>query len=253
MSRPPRTARNQPEPHFDLATLTRLDPALIVPRKGDDRFASFMLALALVFNDLKGVALFAQWLEPSRPTRPEISQHAGQWRGLDLQLHRLAVSLVRELLTLIEAFKDQATGERLKALLTSADPKVRRDWRDLVSVATGSGDESDTQFARVVEQIRHNIAFHYYQPKRLVAGFRGFFFDNQQSAANEHAFCSFGRNMEETRFYYADAALEGALSSIQGPDFLRSFRRVRDATNHAIAHLVEEYSRDARQASTPAK
>jgi hypothetical protein len=62
--RPSRIARKPKEPHFDLAPLTRLDPALIVPVKGDDRFAGFMLALALVFNDLKGVALFGQWLNP---------------------------------------------------------------------------------------------------------------------------------------------------------------------------------------------
>jgi len=249
MSRPSRIARKPKEPHFDLAPLTRLDPALIVPVKGDDRFAGFMLALALVFNDLKGVALFGQWLKPSRPSQPEISQHTGQWRGLDLQLHRLAVSLIRELLTLIEEFQDEATGERVEVLLSTAPPSVRRDWSDLVSVATGSGDDSDTRFARTIEQIRHNIAFHYHQPKRLVAGFRAFFFASRRSAANEHAYCSFGRNMEETRFYYADAAIEGALSSMQGPGFLPSFSRVRDATNRALAHLLEEYSKTARRVS----
>jgi hypothetical protein len=249
MSRPTKVAPKRAEPHFELAPLTGLDPALIVPKDGDDRLAAFMLALALVFNDLKGIALFGQWMLPSRPKEPEISQHCGQWRGMDLQLHRLAVSLIRELLTLIEAFKGEATGKRVEALLSSAAPRTRRDWRDLVAVATGSGDESDRRFAKVVEQVRHNVAFHYYQPRRLVAGFRTFFFEAPPSASNEHAYCSFGRNMEETRFYYADAAIEGALKSIQGPDFLGSFDRVRKATNNALAHLLEEYSRRARRTS----
>ena len=76
---------------FDLAPLTKLDPDLVLPRNGDDRLPSFMLALALVFNDLKGLALFGQWLTHSKPPDGEISGHSGQWRGLDLQIHRLLV------------------------------------------------------------------------------------------------------------------------------------------------------------------
>lgn len=215
-----------------------------------------MLALALVFNDLKGLALIGQWLLPSRPTERDISPHSGEWRGLDLQIHRLVVALIRELLGLLDEFEDEARGAEVRRLLQRASARVRSDWSDLLRIATGKGDATSGKFAKVLVQVRNNVAFHYAQPKSLLTGYRAHFFKAPRNPANAHAYCSLGQNMERTRFYFADAAVEGALASMQesmgpGTTFLRSLSRARDATNHTLAFLLEEYTRPARLPGAP--
>ena len=60
----------------------------------------------------------------------------------------------------------------MKMLVTRAQLpyELKWAWQDLVKVATGKGTQSDREFARLVERIRHSAAFHYYEPKQLVAG-----------------------------------------------------------------------------------
>ena len=235
---------------FPLAPLIKLDPHLIVPPNGDDRFSMFMLALAVVFNDLKGVYLLAEFIAPLEPPVREVSGHAGQWRGLDLQVHRIRIGLIHELLQLIEEFKLEAMSEEINSLLQNAPRKTKSDWTDLVSISLKKGQPSERAFARRLVQIRNNVAFHYHQPKRLVAGYRDHFFNSPKNPSNEYAYCSIGENMEETRFYFGDAAISGALASLQGEtaqkDFLPALIRVSESINRALEHILEEYTRPAR-------
>jgi len=63
-----------------------------------------------------------------------------------------------------------------------------------------------------VMKIRNSIAYHYYQPKKLVQGYK----KHSSSPRSEHnalAYSSFGKNMEESRFYFADAAAEHAVNT----------------------------------------
>lgn len=153
---------------------------------------------------------------------------------------------------MIEEFREEALGPDVDKLLRRAPERTRTDWSDLVSIACRRGDATDGKFAKVLIQIRNNVAFHYAQPKPLAAGFRAHFFESPPNPTNEHAYCSFGRNMERTRFYFADAAVQGALKDIQesmGPNnaFIKNLARARDAMNRALAHLIEEYTRPARK------
>jgi hypothetical protein len=108
--RPPTAPPKIGQPNnVDLAPLTNLDPEALVPRTGNDRLASFMLALAVVFNDLKGLSVMHLSLAHLKPTTTTISPELGNWSGLDLQIHRMSMGLLHECLTLIETFSDVVT------------------------------------------------------------------------------------------------------------------------------------------------
>jgi hypothetical protein len=154
----------------------------------------------------------------------------------------------RELFTLIEAFPDDANGLQMQLILKKMPPKARAHWTDLVRVALNQSGVSDKKFKTILTKIRANLSFHYYQPKQLVAGYRRHFYESGAQPGNAHAYASMGKNMERTRFYFADAAIQGSLELLQdSKGFLPRLKTGSDAANHAIRFLLEEYLRPARR------
>jgi hypothetical protein len=206
----PRTPSGQPS-RFELPEPSKFDPEKIIRPKGDDPFAMFMLALAVVFNDHKGLFLLSDGIDSLKPPDGEISAHAGEWHGLNMQIYRLRIGMFRELFTLIETFLTEANGPQMQRILKRIPPGARVHWEDLVRVALDKGGVSDKKFKTILVKIRANLSFHYYQPKQLVAGYRRHFFESEVQPGNAHAYASLGKNMERTRFYFADAAIQGSL------------------------------------------
>jgi hypothetical protein len=231
---------------YELAPLRRFDPKKVVPEAGNDPLATFLLALAVVYDDLKGLYLLRSSHLKSKPPDKEISANAGQWRGMDIQLERYVIALVHELMVLMEVFAIQANGHDVSAWMTKAPASVRTKWQNLVRIATGAKAKGgDAIFSKTLLQIRNSIASHYYQPKTLVAGYRKHFFTAQKSASNEAAYASLGKNMEETRFYYADAALQAAITNLSGnigeKEFARRVRKVVDDINESLEYVLRRH------------
>lgn len=237
---------------FEFAPLSRFDPAKIIPEQGGDHAATFILALALAFNDLKGLLSFREAVLPAKPADEKaIAPDSGEWAGVSLQLHRLLVAHLHELLLLIKDFEHEALGSEVKAIVKNASRRTRDEWNDLVKIALGKGGSLDTDFARVLMLTRNNAVYHYNQPKPLVAGYRRHFFKTTQKPTNEHAFASIGQNMERTRFYFADAAVEGALAELLGKmddaKFSKQLVTTIKAVNHALHFIVSEYIKRAQR------
>ena len=80
-----------------LLDLSKYDPEKIIPRKDTHPFAMFMLALALIYNDHKGLFILSELLRTmATPPDGELSAHAGEFTGLDIQIYRLRVGMFRE-------------------------------------------------------------------------------------------------------------------------------------------------------------
>lgn len=242
------TQRKRAVPGEGLAPLRGFSPKLIVDVSGKDRLQQFILALALVFNDLKGLLYWRELYLPFQPGDGfEISAPAGEWRGMDLQFRRLLLAHLYELLELINAYNDVARGEKIESMLSHAHPATRRQWSDLVKVATGVGTPRDKAFARILKLTRHQVAFHYYQPGTIVTGFREWFYDSPKRPENSQAFVSIGKTMEATRFFFADAAVQGALNGMVRDQHLREDRFQKaltnavDSANNALRFLVVSY------------
>jgi hypothetical protein len=66
-----------------LASLTKLEPEKLVSKAGKDSLAEFVLALSLVFNDLKGIVNWRDHLALQQPEEGVISAEPGEWIGFD--------------------------------------------------------------------------------------------------------------------------------------------------------------------------
>jgi hypothetical protein len=238
--------------HFDLSDLVGMDAAKIVAPSGDDPFQAFMLTLALIFNDLKGLIMFADAFRDYKPQdENEVSASAGEWWGVDMQVHRLSIGLIRELLDVLKAFESQARDPRIAAMFRKTSPQARRDWDALLRVATDHGDEGDREFRLTLVKIRSHGTFHYGQTKPLVDGFRRHFFSGKKGKAYERAFRSSGPELRRARFFFADAAVQSLLQAFQGKSprdakaFLKKLRRTREQVYRTLGFLVNSYTDDA--------
>ncbi len=234
----------------ELAALTEITPEALVPRTGDDELASFMLALAVFFSDLKGLLLLQEMLEQAPPDEG-VSPASGEWRGLVIQLQKLMYGALRELFDLMKKHDHLTDDRELMRLFKKKPASAKRRWTQLVAVSRGRGDDSGNRFIKVLIKIRNNLAFHYGQSKQLVAGFRRHFYELPSSEDNRFAYASLGSTLGATRFYYADAAVQKAMQILSGEkgtgldaNTRRELRRVLDA----VGNLLDAYVKRAFRA-----
>lgn len=239
---------------FQLAPAMKCAPEKLLSPSEEDRLQIFLLALAVVYNDLKGLQLMHDELQTCKPPPAEISPSSGQWIGLEMQVHRYIVGLMHELLKLLASFEAEVGGPDIARWIKSAHPSVRKRWRNIVSIASGGRGSGDKSFTRVLVMIRNNAVFHYYQPRLLARGYRKHFFEDPPAMYNEHAYVSLGRNMAQTRFFYADAAMQGAMSTIMAEfgegAFARRVIRLASDINHVLECLLRHHAQASEATAT---
>jgi hypothetical protein len=232
-----------------LAPLTNLEPEKLVSKDGKDSLAEFILALSLVFNDLKGIVNWRDYImSQPHPDENTLSPELGEWIGFEMQTNRLLVAQLHELLRLIQEFEDTVEGDEIQRIIKKAPAPTRRRWDEIVRIATGKGSKGDDIFSKILVKVRNNASYHYYQPKALLAGFREFFYKSPKNLGNEMALASIGNNMEQTRFYFADAAMQASLISLtENPKkFAKRFGEVIHDVNQALAYIIGQYIRRAK-------
>jgi hypothetical protein len=243
-------------PVFGLAPLRTIDPARLLSKDKATPFESFMLTLALFYNDWKGLAWMKEAiLEPQRPG-PALTAYRGQWAGLLIQIARLQFGTLHEFMNLLKVEREVAEGREVGLLIASI-PKASRDsWKTLVAIALGKGANQDP-LANALVRIRNAVAFHYHQPKTLVRGFQDYFFQNPIEDKNAAAYYSIGDDMEATRFYYADAAANMAVKS-QGDaagaqDLSERASKAGNEVNKALATMLQRYLSERSRGPAPGK
>ena len=236
-----------------------IKPHRLINKTKEESIETFFLTLAVIFNDIKGLMFFHITLmnDYRTPKADEVSPHAGERGGLVIQIHKLIASTVREFL---EFIKENATVLALcefDLLLQALPEDFKNRWNEMVTIAMGKSSNS-SEFSRVLQQIRHNISFHYYGAgPNLRKGFIDCFLTDSPLPQRESALYSIGDKMETTRFYYADAALEQYIATTTNkaagdtrqtdpafaPDYLKSLAQMLDSMNAVIARLLKEYLR----------
>lgn len=230
---------------FGLAPLSEV-PAAQLLRGPDDAVGQFFLALALGFNDLKGLVFADETLKNlGAPPPAEVSPHAGQFFGMRVQIFRWMAGLVHEVIALIKKQESALASAELQELVRTLRKEHRDCWTMLVAVAKGHPGRATAE-SKLLVQIRNNVAFHYYDPKMLARGYANVFTspnDERQRAA----MVSLGPTMQATRFYFADAAAQAAMRAI-GTGTINAEADERIAllaqiANQALAPLVEAFVR----------
>lgn len=190
--------------------LREIPPSRLFKKDVKDRTANFFLVLAVVYNDLKGIILLQELFVSTyrKPDIKEISIHSGEYGGLHIQLTRLLIGIVYEFFEFLKENEDILSTAEFNDALNATNSSIRDGWNDIVNVALNKSAEK-SGFTHNLELIRNNISFHYNQSgKELRQAFCNIFFKRDKIGVNNAAYYSVGEDMNETRFFYADAATE---------------------------------------------
>jgi len=136
-----------------------------------------------------------------------------------MQLHamRLIYSLFRETMYLIKGREEVVSSKMFQSIIQSLSPEDKKYWAALVESAMDINNTA-TEFNRFLGIIRNKLTFHYVDMEPLIDGYKQHFM-GQDNHKLQDAFISRGLSMSENRFYFADAAIEGALkNSREGKD-----------------------------------
>lgn len=218
-----------PCPDFELAPLTKLQRNLLLPKAGEPPTESqakrFALVLSLAFNDLKALSWSYYQLQKGKPPDTEVSAYNGEWAGISGSLTRMANGVLFELANLIQANASILTWEPLKRVESMMPTASASAWRVLLDVALEK--KTKKKLSLFLRECRNEFAFHYdNKGDVLMEGYRRYFGRPPGQPTSDHAYVSLGKNMEATRFYYADAAVVCILQSKMekfsiGPDDTR--------------------------------
>lgn len=233
-------AKSPPDcPDFELAPLVPFPPEVFA--REFHAADAFVLALALAFNDMKGVQWLIVQLDKCKP-EPKVDPASGQWQGMRLQTTRLTLLVLHEVLKAIETadhdhiLEDADFTEALKRI----NIRYRDDWNELLALAKDA--PSSSPMRKYITRVRHTFAAHYYQPSALWAGYQEFFFEQPRNAFNAAALASFGTRVEATRFYFADAAAQMGQALLDpSDDLVKQMRNYVLRMFQGLRFLIEAY------------
>lgn len=99
--------------------LREIPPSRLFSENEKDDLANFFLVLAVIFNDIKGLLSFQELLvdKYGRPEPGEKSVHAGEFWGLHIQLTRLLLGTLHEVLKFLEQHQKEISSPEFKAIL----------------------------------------------------------------------------------------------------------------------------------------
>jgi hypothetical protein len=198
----------------------------------------FMLALALVYNDLRDLwimrmLVFEGKVSPEPPT-PALGEYAGRL----IREIRLAAGMLEELFDLIRKNPDAVEHTAFKRFAMKMTKEARADWLTIVSAAKQKKTPRRESLALSIARIRNDIGYHY-QPAFIGEAFRRRFVG---ATGTKVPFVSMGTNLKGTRFYFGDAAAEEYLlkfnESAAAREALMDPRVILERVAHALFGLL---------------
>lgn len=233
--------KNFKEECATLESLQTFDP---VAFEGNEevpqRLCNLVLGLALIYNDCKNMTYAATLLKECRPPGPEKTAVWGTYAGTDRHLFRLMISSVHELFILIKDHEDVLSHEFFVKVVKQLHPTSRKSWVSLTSAATGATPKDE--FGHMLLRIRNKIVFHY-EPKEIFRGFKRQFLG--ATRLQDRAYISRGLSMAASRFYFADAAVDGYFQEMVGDgevsQLSAKIHDVVESLNRALLSLVDRF------------
>ena len=223
-----------------LAPLNTFDPmAFQGDRDVPQELCSLILSLALIYNDCKNTIYVAELLQDVKPQGQfEFNGHWATWSGIDWHLIRLFVSYVHELFELIRNHRELLDHPFLVKVLKQVHGNSRAAWKTLVSVADDATPKDELD--KLLLLVRNKVVFHY-DPKGIYRGFNQQFLD--PGCSQQRGYVSRGLSMNETRFYFADAAVQGHFQETKGnmesADLSKKIIDIIESLNFALIGVVD--------------
>lgn len=227
-------------------------PSKIIDKNKQTELDNFFLMLGVIFNDLKGLLFFSDLLKNTyRPLSKEestgqtTSVHLGESAGLNLQVSRLIIGLVNEFFSFLRENETVLRHPRFKLFEKQLNGEMKQMWFEILTIAFGK-DISSQDFLFKIARVRGNIVFHYSKSrKEIPMSFLKRFNEEEKTLTNRKAYYSIGGRMENTRFYYCDAAVEEYLREhlmiSHQQSYFGNIVAIVGSMNKAIAGLMSEY------------
>ena len=238
--------------NFSNEELKHVDPVRLMKKEKADNIADFFLVLGVFYNDLKSFMYYSALLDETfkKVNKEKISAETGEYFGMKIHLEKLTISTIHEFFAFIKKSKNILETQEFKSVYVRLPRYLKKQWDILVKISINNKAQETSKFSKLFLLIRNNLGFHYDQaPKILREGFIEHFFLKQRDQVNEKAYYSIGEAMIDTRFFYADAAVQRSLDLqmekiMTRKDFNLEFRQTIDAANFTISRLLKEYLRN---------
>jgi hypothetical protein len=233
--------------HFPLAGLVGFDPAILFNEKELYSADELLIALALAYNDCKDLLHNWEVLQEFKPKHPgtNISPQYGQFCGMMAHCFRQQVGLLNELLDLLRRRKNVLAKPIFVETASRLKGKAHDGWLNLTAIsgATEKYDPSLASVRKLIYHIRNKGAFHY-DTDVLKSGFDAHF--SKGGPESQRAYISYGKNLEESRFYFADAAIIAYHDKKMGkvaPNFQNLLANYLRDLHPALRGVIGEYLR----------
>lgn len=227
--------------HFPLTELWGFDPKKLFEKpeflKGDQ----LILTLALAYNDVKGLLFNWEILQEFAPEKPEtgICKFDGQAAGMLNQSFRHQIGFLHELIKLLNSQKTVIESQIIKDIESGLPPDGMKSWNELKRLALGKKIPEELKpFRTAIAKIHDKGAFHY-DSKILINPYIQHF--KREQPQSDYAYVCFGKNLEESRFFFADAAIADYHNSIFAKDLGGKLAEYLRHTNIGLGHLIMTY------------
>lgn len=225
----------------ELGALETVDPEAFQGNEDvPQALCNFVLALALVFNDLRDLYLASILIQECKPSGlPQKARPWGYYSGLNLHVLRLIMSTIHELLNLIKAHESELNHPLFRKVVRSLPKPQRSDWDQVVRVGLGK-TSTDERLGKLLLKVRHKMVFHY-DPKAVSNGYKNHFWEQR---LDTRAYLSRGNSMQGSRFYFADAAVEGLLREFggnQSAEIAQGFQRLLDNVGQPLILIITAF------------
>jgi len=201
-----------PLPEFDLAPLQKFDRDLFLSSGESRKVNGFILSLALIYNDLKGMLWVLSILNQGKQEPYVVNEYCGQLVGMDRQMLRYLIGVLNELLILINKNKSLVNHSNIVSVVRSWNRSYRDKWGQIIDCANdvGSGGKNKKPIVKLLDAVRNNSSFHYHRVDNQMVGYDCW--HKAGKKGSDFLYASFGNRLRESRFYFADAASEGYVS-----------------------------------------
>jgi hypothetical protein len=229
-------------PDFELGPLKAFDPDILLYKdKADADLYAFILALSLIFNDAKNLIWLQTQVKKGAPAIPTVCPYFGQYTGIFHYLIRLQIGLFHALMELLDESTEAIAHPKLQTCINGMSKETRSLWDELINRADTWDNKTPNKlrtFRQFLHMIRSKSIFHY--DKKLLSGAYRDFFTDRSMEHTKHAYLSTGKDMDATRFYFADGMAEQMLLSpfkdegMEARDALVKFTRLMNAPLRTI-------------------
>ena len=219
-------------PDFDELSPLKTFPseAFISKDIEEQKVCDFILALAVFYNDFKDVDYAWYYFQISAPKTPKIETYYGQHVGMRYHVFKIYISLFLEMFKLIKKSKKTIELPLFKKIENKLPKKAKMGWNDIKDISKGK-QAKDKELNSFLKKTRNRVASHY-DVSEISKGYKRFFKKNKMDA-----FVSLGNCLLSTRFYYADAAVEGYIEHCLDSNKAETFKKI-NTLNKKVSNTI---------------